>query len=99
MTINSASGNEAFYGNQQMSIENVSHNLFQLYPNPIQNRFYVKSKGNAKIKGIIIYSLNGKEVLYFKESPQYDLSNLESGIYFVKIQTNDGTSLEKIIKQ
>lgn len=39
LIINSASGNEAFYGNQQMSVENVSHNLFQLYPNPIKTVF------------------------------------------------------------
>lgn len=99
LTITSASGDKTVYGNQQMSVKNASQVSFHLYPNPVKNDFYLQSKSGTKVEEVGIYNLSGKEVLHFSKSSTYDISNLQSGIYFVKVQIDRGVSIERIVKK
>lgn len=45
---------------------------------------------------VVVFSLNGRRVASFKVANSPILSNLEKGVYIVKVRTNDGVRNEKI---
>ena len=55
----------------------------------------------AKIEQIIIYNLNGKQILKvdFQENQPIDVSSLAKGMYLVKLQTENGSLTKKMIKE
>jgi len=69
---------------------------FQLFPNPTTELFQMKTI--EEIKSVTVYSLIGKEVLQFENQNFYDVSALSTGIYFVKMETLNGTGIQKLIK-
>ena len=68
----------------------VSGNM-RIYPNPSNNRIYVL----GATQGVSVFNMIGQEVFAKQEVKSVDISNWESGIYFVK----SGNSVVKIIKQ
>jgi len=74
-------------------------NQTNIYPNPSSNVFNVEGKG---IKNIKVTDITGKivfETLVNTESTQIDLSNCESGIYFVQMQLENTIVNSKIVKK
>ncbi|MFC2127116.1 T9SS type A sorting domain-containing protein [Bacteroidota bacterium] len=64
-----------------------------LYPNPAKSSFKVETKNNTSIEIISVYSVLGKKVtdnLVGIGSNEYDINNLSSGLYIVKIQDENG---------
>ncbi len=76
---------------------------FDVYPNPANNSITVTSSTNSLISQIQITDLNGRVVNNTIEnsvvSSEINISNLTSGIYFVKVSSKQGTSTLKIVKQ
>lgn len=73
----------------------------QVYPNPTNGNVVV-STGNGVIRSISVYNSTGTEVgVYHFNAPEttVDLSRFASGIYFLKVVTDSGSSLEKVIKE
>ena len=68
---------------------------FTVYPNPATNVINVTSK--SVIKSINVFDLLGKQVISSSKK-QIDISNLKSGIYIVKINSNTDELTKKIIK-
>lgn len=70
---------------------------FQISPNPIDNYFYVKGIANEKIT---VYDSVGKTVLTVAVNSNdfVDTSSLSSGIYLVKIESNEKIEIKKVIK-
>ncbi|WGD34791.1 T9SS type A sorting domain-containing protein [Olleya sp. YS] len=73
--------------------------LFSYYPNPVYNSFTIKSK--LKISNITIFNVIGQEV--YKDSPHtlmsiINMSNLQSGVYFVNVTINNISKIIKVIK-
>jgi len=71
-----------------------------LYPNPVINTLNIAS--GAKIRVIKIHTLNGSLVLNRVDNSDnlsLDLSNLATGLYLVEVVTDNGTTVNKIIKQ
>jgi hypothetical protein len=76
-----------------------SHNL-KIYPNPVQNTLYIQS--SSTIEQINIYDISGRMLQtseVFKTSEVLDISYLASGIYLVKVKTEEGEIVGKIIKE
>ncbi|MFC4739233.1 T9SS type A sorting domain-containing protein [Flavobacterium ponti] len=73
---------------------------FTLYPNPVKDVLSFQSKGNVTINSIEIYNTLGQIVLAVPNAiSTVDVSNLQSGNYFVKVNTNFGVSNTKFIKE
>jgi len=81
-----------------LSIEDIETNLFEVYPNPNNGTFTVRTKNSVEtisvttLTGKIIYSENGNSNIN-----TIQLNELEKGIYFVKVQSNDKIQVKKII--
>ena len=88
----------AYHYSETCNLSNEAFNKIdvQLFPNPTAQLFQLKSK--EEIKSLTVYSLNGKEVLKYQSQNAYDVSQLPAGIYFVKMETLNGTGIQKLIK-
>ena len=70
---------------------------FSVYPNPSSDMIYFDS--TEKIDAIDIYDVTGKLVMSCPNTSQpVNISNLNSGIYFMKVDVNGKIATKKIIK-
>ncbi len=73
---------------------------FTLYPNPVKEVLNFQSKDNTTINSIEIYNAVGQIVLAVPNAiSTVDISSLQSGNYFVKVNTDLGVSNTKFIKE
>ncbi|MEX0812358.1 MAG: T9SS type A sorting domain-containing protein [Chitinophagales bacterium] len=69
---------------------NSSESKLSIYPNPTQNILYIKSTSqNHEVRNIHIIDLNGRNVIYTKQSP-INTSELSQGIYFYQVEMSGG---------
>ncbi len=71
-----------------------------IYPNPVNNRLFITA--NEKIESISIYTITGVMVYNAQctmNNTQLDVANLNSGIYFIKINTNNGEIVKRFVKE
>ncbi len=76
-------------------------NYFNVYPNPVHDVLNIATKDAIEITSINIYNTLGQLVLVIpnaKEIKTVDVSSLSSGNYFIKINSDKGTSNTKFIK-
>ncbi|WP_055442547.1 DUF7619 domain-containing protein [Lacinutrix himadriensis] len=78
--------------------ENEIKSVIKLYPNPVGDQFKIEVTNSNSIIDVKIFDVSGKQLLTFKPSENYNVKDLVSGVYFVSVQTNDGTVTKKIIK-
>jgi len=86
--------------NQTLSSESYSVNTIKIYPNPVKNNVVYFSF--VEDLNVVIYDVLGKQVLIEKVNSTKDfinVSSLNKGIYLVKINSSQGTSTKKLIKQ
>lgn len=71
------------------------------YPNPVENELYIE--GEYLLGSISVYDVQGRPVPfvreYFENSIAIDTRNWASGVYFLKIENQEGSLIRKIIKK
>jgi Secretion system C-terminal sorting domain len=73
-----------------------------IYPNPVNDIVYIENSSDKEITAISIYAINGSLVKEIKASGTIQsvvVSDLQSGIYFVKVVVNDDVLNYKFIKR
>ncbi len=83
-------------------IVNVNENIdnqYNIYPNPANDRLHIETK--AEIEEVVIYDVYGRQhsTVNGQQSLTIDMSKLNTGIYFIKINTKEGNIVKRIIKQ
>ena len=77
-------------------------NVFSVYPNPATNVINVQNTGSAGITGVTMTDLNGRVVKQSTfeavSNTQININDLSSGVYMMKISSNEGSTIKKIIK-
>ena len=77
--------------------DNSNSNL-RVYPNPSNDKIFIDSKKES-IEGIIVYNVLGKQLFSKKGNlKELDISNLQNGMYFLQITTEEGSFVKKILK-
>ncbi|MXN90360.1 T9SS type A sorting domain-containing protein [Flavobacterium sp. Sd200] len=69
----------------------------KLYPNPATGIVNVGAKGN--ITSIQLYDVQGRLLQVANNTAKLDISSRAKGMYFVKVTTDNGVKVEKLIKQ
>lgn len=90
----------AYYSLKPSSVFNYyKNNRFKLYPNPTLDNLYLETDENWNSLEVI--SLQGQTVMSFDKNhgSQFSLATLPSGLYIVKIKTDSGNYLQKILKE
>ena len=75
---------------------------FRIYPNPVNDRLYIKAE--VEIEEVVVYDVYGRQQVNKTTRQQdnemtVDVSELNSGIYFVSIKTVDEVVTKRFIKQ
>ena len=83
-------------------IEDKFANNVSIYPNPVKDRLYIETE--SEIEDIVVFNIYGKsQNLRISESQNLsisiDVSNLNSGVYFVKINTANGNIVKRFVKE
>ncbi len=75
---------------------------FSIHPNPVNDILFITSKGSETIEKIEIIDCNGRLVyqstITHPETVRINVSNCNSGVYFVKVQSESGIGSAKIVK-
>ena len=71
---------------------------FSIYPNPVKESFTLETR--FTILDVCISDGLGRKtpVIQLPEN-QIDIRNLKSGMYWVKVQTSEGMTVQKLIKE
>ena len=73
---------------------------FSVYPNPVKDVLSISNSINAEINAVIVTDINGRTVKQFNSNvSQINISDLNAGVYFVNINSNEGSTTKKIVKQ
>jgi len=90
-----------YYSGISASIENAQEiqNRIELYPNPANDVVYVRIDNMGQnINELFVFDVLGKEIKNIKlNNPlyKYDISELESGIYFISVRLENGEVFSK----
>ncbi len=83
--------------------ESVLESAIGLFPNPTASIFTVTNNGSALIEEITVLNALGAIVLIDNaiatDRHDVNISNLENGVYFVRIVTENGSVTRKVVKK
>jgi len=85
---------------QPQSISDNQIEGFKFFPNPVNNVLNMTAKDN--IEAVSITNITGQEVMNVTPNAmetQVNMSQLQNGIYFVKVQVNGQVTAFKVIKK
>lgn len=79
-------------------VENTA--AFNICPNPVENEISISAE--AMIEEVTIYDVYGRQQVNVTPSHQdevrVDVNDLNSGVYFVKVRTENGEAVRRILK-
>ena len=70
---------------------------FSIYPNPAQNEVFVESNTGIPVERLQLISPTGELVGTSEDGRSIQTKNLAPGIYLVKVHTNEGTVVKKVL--
>ena len=87
--------------NAVLDIDDVLSVGISIYPNPVENTLNIVSS-HDKILTVEVYDVRGRivRVLNFngEDSYQFNMSSLDSALYFLKFYTEKGIFIEQVVK-
>jgi hypothetical protein len=73
-----------------------------MYPNPVNDKLYIEAE--MEVEEVVVYTITG--VIVGQQSTDnsqqticIDVTNLNSGIYFVKVVTENGETVRRFVKK
>jgi 1,4-alpha-glucan branching enzyme len=76
------------------NVNDVDDFTIQLYPNPATTQFSL----SEQVDSVSVFNLSGQQVLEFNTNlERYDVSSLDSGMYFVKMNSRDQVTHKKLM--
>lgn len=85
----------------ESSINEVNLERIKVFPNPASNLMTITAE-EIDVKSVEILTLSGKVIehnIMNARSAHFDVSNLLPGMYFVRLNTEEGTKVVKLMKQ
>ena len=72
-----------------------------VYPNPVNDKLYIETE--EKVEEVVVYDVYGRQqdnkTTRQQGNLSVDVTNLNSGVYFVKVITNNGEVVKRFIKK
>jgi hypothetical protein len=93
-------GSINFHGNCALGNEEFANDSIQIYPNPAS--FNVTINCNINIKTIELIDVQGRILvskMVNENQVTLDVSDYAKGIYYVKVNTDKGIKIEKLVKK
>jgi len=89
-----------FYNGKPLEIEEIEGFNFSVFPNPTNDIWKINSF--KKIESFKLLDIQGKEIIYKELNSNaltIDASELKNGIYFLHINSLEGTKILKLVKK
>jgi hypothetical protein len=88
-----------FFNSLTNDVIEIATSNIHLYPNPVIDVLHIQLPANNN--RFTIYDIVGNKVFdkYISDDYQLDMSNLKTGIYFLKVENAEGIKNGKVIKQ
>lgn len=99
LDITNSEGDVATFWASTLSSSNFEAQHFSIYPNPVTNQLYIESQ--EAFQRVEVFTINGKRILEanYQENQPMDVSSLPSGMYILKIETENGSVTKKLVKE
>ena len=84
-----------------LSLDNneVASNL-KLYPNPVSSELHMALSNGNNVKSVTVFDLNGRTILQTEiTNNSLNVSQLHSGLYVIKLETERGFTTKRFIKK
>lgn len=89
----------AWYRNLILGVDDKSRPVLNIYPNPTEGKLFIDMPSN-KMSQILVFDILGKNVLQLAgNNREIDISSFQNGLYILKISTEDGNIVQRIIKK
>ena len=74
---------------------------FNIYPNPVNDKLYIETLTQTQTLTVEIYDVYGRQqsMVNGQQSMVIDVTDLNSGVYFVKVVTSEGETVQRFIKK
>lgn len=95
-------GIDSFLVDRPLKVNDFFASNFTMYPNPASSQLNLSSTAGTTMKNAQITDLNGRVVKSFALSgieAQLNVSDLNSGVYFVTIENENGKGSAKFVKK
>ena len=84
------------------AVESITHNntSLHLYPNPTENHLFIETE--HEIEEIVIYDVYGRKCQQVNEPTSQqvlDVTDLNTGIYFIKVVTDNNEIVKRFVKK
>lgn len=80
--------------------ENELSKLFQIYPNPTKDILFFDVKNDIQILSISLFNMLGSKIVEINNpTNKLNLSNINTGVYFINIQTDKGKFTKRLVKE
>jgi len=91
----------SFYNEDcSLGIGEVLETQISIYPNPVKGFLTIQTKNGITVNKITGYNILGKIILEeYNNVSRINISNLNSGLFFIQLETNKGIFTQKIIKE
>jgi len=102
MTISMTAGSLLIYTDRAITLPNaindvIAQNNTSVFPTETVDKVYISTP--STVKSVHVYNLQGSLVKTVTDNTEIDLKNLSNGLYILQVQSLDGISIHKIIKQ
>jgi len=72
----------------------------RIYPNPVADQFQVEVPDKTQIQSVVVFDNYGRAVRTLNPQDRFHpMNNLAPGIYFVRIETEKGSVVKKLVKE
>ncbi len=100
LTITNPDGNIAVYGTMALSAGKFDRETITVYPNPVADIISLTLSDDLVLKDIAFFDIQGKKTVQMSNyNGAIDISGFASGLFFLKITTNKGVFIKKIVKK
>jgi uncharacterized repeat protein (TIGR01451 family) len=85
-------------------VEELGTNAFdagqiRIYPNPVSDNLNIDLPSGLKLNSVELFDIQGKLIKVFNDQKELDLSEVQKGVYILRLDTNQGVYNHKIIKE
>ena len=93
---------------EEVCVKTLGENIEELassvniYPNPVSDKLYIETE--AEIEEVVVYDVYGRiQNLRNSETQKLrnsiDVTDLNSGVYFIQIKTEEGNITKRFVKE
>jgi hypothetical protein len=90
------------YDSVYVGINDLQQSKFSIYPNPATDKITVELTGATMYGNLTIVDIEGQQLITYQitqPKTQIDISNLASGVYFVRVTNDKTVEVGKFVKE